>query len=119
MVSKLRKGDMLGRRVKELSFYELNRMYKKGYSVERIARIFRVSISKIYTELEKTGIKPGAKTIDTSKKVCESCIYRGQLSGQYRCCNYILVEKQSRGCQARHCFRYKKGNQRKVEEEFE
>lgn len=103
----------MGRKTKDIGYHELKRLYEKqGYPITKIAKILRVSPTKIYSELERTGIKPGPRTVNTSKELCEKCIYRGYLGGQNaRCCNYILATKQSRGCKARHCIRFKEGDQ--------
>lgn len=49
--------------------------------------------------------------VNTTKKHCKKCKYRGyatNLGGVY--CNYCNINKQSRGCEARHCDKYAKGN---------
>lgn len=108
----------MGRKTKEIPYYELRRMNKRGYSVSRMATSLGVSVSKIYSELERTGLRPGPKTVDTTKALCDKCKYRGNLSGNHtRCCNYILARKECRGCKPRHCFRFEEGDKLIIEEE--
>lgn len=49
--------------------------------------------------------------VNTTKKHCKKCKYRGYatyLGGVY--CNYCNINKKTRGCEARHCDKYVKGN---------
>lgn len=44
-----------------------------------------------------------------------SCKYHGWISGNNLTCDYILIEKQSRGCPAGPgCDKYKKGPKKKL-----
>lgn len=102
---------------KNISYMELRRLYKiEKKPITKIAKILGVSTTKIYSELAKTGLKETENSIHTTKKDCAKCQYHGIAFGEI-CCNYILVAKENRGCDARHCFRYKPGKQLKCPED--
>jgi hypothetical protein len=58
--------------------------------------------------------------MDTTKKQCASCIYRGNdsnLGGLF--CNYNDIEGYTRPCPARACTEYRRGAKRKGQSTYD
>lgn len=113
----------MGRKTIEINYQVLKSLYKQNMQIKDIALYFKVSKSRIRKELERTGLKPGPTTVDTSNKECSKCIYRGTLSftnneKKLIHCNYCLIEGHTRGCVAEHCIRFKPGNKMRSKEDI-
>lgn len=102
----------------KLNWHDLRGAYNEGYTVPEMARMFHVPKKVIITALKDTGITPEDGRTKTNKSThCASCQYAGWFNSPSICCNYLLIEGKSRGCQARYCNKYVKGPRIKVEEE--
>lgn len=61
---------------------------------------------------KKTAKKEVKVYQNQDRKYCETCVYRG-VTGTKKICNYLMIEKKRRPCEADQCIVYKRGKQMK------
>lgn len=102
---------------KEINYYKLLELYKKGYTVPEMSKKLKEPKKQIQSELIRTGITPDEKSVKTNKRThCAKCQYSGS-SSMGLCCNYLLITGKIRGCNSRYCIRYVKGQRIRIGED--
>lgn len=101
-------------------------LFERGYQPAMTAGLLKVSYSNVRayrsTWLAARRKKKAAAENPVTKKerpdgpnadrhMCRTCVYQGFI-GSEMSCEYILIEKHSRGCRAEECTKYKKKGRR-------